>query len=62
VARASFDGTIYALIDKANAASISTIGKLGFDYWKQGPIGGALRNLYRWSPETVRSRVSSDTS
>lgn len=58
VARASFDGTIYALIHEANAASISTIGKLGFDYWKQGPIDGALRNIYRWRSETFPSRVS----
>lgn len=62
VARASFDGTIYALIDEAKAASISTIGKLGFDYWKHGLVEGVPRNFYRWSPEMVRSRVSSDTS
>jgi RimJ/RimL family protein N-acetyltransferase len=48
LARSVFDGMIYALIDEQNAASISTITKLGFTYWKQDLIDGVLRNLYRW--------------
>lgn len=48
LARATFDGTIYALIHEANKASISTIRKIGFEYWKQGLVDGAKRNLYRW--------------
>lgn len=58
MAGASFDGTIYALIHESNTASISTIGKIGFEYWKQGLIDGALRNLYRWHSETVTSTAS----
>lgn len=50
-ARATFGGPIYALIHEANTASISTIGKIGFDYWKRGRIDGVLRSLYRWHPE-----------
>ena len=50
-ARATFGGPIYALIHEANTASISTIGKIGFEYWKPGRIDGALRSLYRWHPE-----------
>lgn len=57
VARGTFEGTIYALIDEANTASIATIGKLGFEYWKQGPIDGALRNLYRWRSETFDTSI-----
>ena len=58
IARATFGGTIYALIHESNTASISTIRKIGFEYWKQCPIDGALRNLYRWHSETVTSSTS----
>ena len=60
VARATFDGTIYALIHQAYTASISTIGKIGFEYWKQGRIDGVLRNIYCWHSETVPSNTSRD--
>jgi len=55
VARDEFDGTIYALIHEVNTASISTIGKLGFEYWKHAPIDGELRNFYRWQSGTSPS-------
>ena len=62
VARRTFDGTIYALIDPANAPSISTIGRLGFEYWKHDLIDGEWTNVYRWWPVTPAERIDTDRS
>ena len=43
----AFDDTIYGIIERTNTASINTITKLGFGFWKEAEIYGELRNLYR---------------
>lgn len=54
VARETWDRTIYALIHRSNAPSISTIAKIGFEYWKQDLIDGEPRRVYRWHPPPSR--------
>ncbi|MBV9795383.1 MAG: hypothetical protein JO016_15750 [Actinobacteria bacterium] len=36
-----------AIIHPDNRASQNVSGKLGFAFWKQAPVDGELRNLYR---------------
>ncbi|MEM7408685.1 MAG: GNAT family N-acetyltransferase [Myxococcota bacterium] len=40
---------ILAIIHPPNAASIRTITKLGFEFWKEAPVSGETRNLYRYT-------------
>lgn len=43
----SFHGEVLAIIDPANRPSQNVIRKLAFDFWKQAPVDGCLRDLYR---------------
>ena len=47
LARASYQGSILAMIDPANHPSMRVIDKLGCPYWKQAQLDGYLTNLYR---------------
>jgi RimJ/RimL family protein N-acetyltransferase len=47
VARHDHRGGILGIIHPDNRASQNVIRKLGFAYWKQTPVQGDLRNLYR---------------
>ena len=40
-------GEVLGIIHPDNRASQNVIRKLGFAYWKQAPVQGDLRNLYR---------------
>jgi RimJ/RimL family protein N-acetyltransferase len=40
-------GLVLGIIHPDNRASQNVIRKLGFAYWKQAPVQGDLRNLYR---------------
>jgi RimJ/RimL family protein N-acetyltransferase len=40
-------GEVLGIIHPDNRASQNVIHKLGFAYWKQAPVQGELRNLYR---------------
>jgi RimJ/RimL family protein N-acetyltransferase len=40
-------GDVLGIIHPDNRASQNVIRKLGFAYWKQAPVQGDLRNLYR---------------
>lgn len=53
VARSDHAGEILGIVHPGNQASENVIRKLGFAYWKQAPVHGVLRNLYRLrvSPE-----------
>ena len=42
-----YTGEILAIIHPENRASKGVIGKLGFQYWKRGPVLGEIRDLYR---------------
>ncbi len=57
-ARASFEGTIYGLVDPSNEASIAVITKIGFEYWERDLVDGALRNLYRWHADGIPTAVT----
>ena len=46
-AQRRYAGDLLAIIDPANLASQSVCRKLGFTYWKQAPVSGHQRNLYR---------------
>jgi hypothetical protein len=46
-ARNDYAGEILGIIHPTNRASQNVIRKLGFAYWKQAPVQGDLRNLYR---------------
>jgi hypothetical protein len=41
------DDDLLAIIDPQNIASQNVCRKLGFTFWKQAPVEGDLRNLYR---------------
>jgi RimJ/RimL family protein N-acetyltransferase len=43
----SFHGEVLAIIAPANRPSQNVIRKLAFDFWKQAPVDGRLRDLYR---------------
>jgi RimJ/RimL family protein N-acetyltransferase len=47
VARRVYAGELLAIIDPANLRSRKVCQKLGFTFWKQAPVDGDLRNLYR---------------
>ena len=47
VARSDHAGELLGIIHPDNCASQNVIRKLGFTYWKQAPVHGDLRNLYR---------------
>jgi RimJ/RimL family protein N-acetyltransferase len=47
VARNDCVGELLGIIQPDNRASQNVICKLGFAYWKQAPVQGDLRNLYR---------------
>lgn len=47
VARNDHARDVLGIIHPDNRASQNVIRKLGFAYWKQAPVQGALRNLYR---------------
>ena len=47
VARNDYTGEVLGIIHPDNRASQNVIRKLGFAYWKQAPVQGDLRNLYR---------------
>jgi RimJ/RimL family protein N-acetyltransferase len=47
VARSDHAGDILGIIHPDNWASQYVIRKLGFAFWKQAPVHGDLRNLYR---------------
>jgi RimJ/RimL family protein N-acetyltransferase len=47
VARNDYAGEVLGIIHPDNRASQNVIRKLGFAYWKQAPVQGDLRNLYR---------------
>ena len=42
-----YAGELLAIIDPANFASQNVCRKLGFTFWKQAPVDGDMRNLYR---------------
>ena len=47
VARNDYAGEILGIVHPDNRASQSVIRKLGFAYWKQAPVHGVHRDLYR---------------
>jgi RimJ/RimL family protein N-acetyltransferase len=47
VASNDYSGEVLGIIHPDNRASQNVIRKLGFAYWKQAPVQGDLRNLYR---------------
>jgi RimJ/RimL family protein N-acetyltransferase len=47
VASNDYAGEVLGIIHPDNRASQNVIRKLGFAYWKQAPVQGDLRNLYR---------------
>jgi RimJ/RimL family protein N-acetyltransferase len=47
VASNDYAGEVLGIIRPDNRASQNVIRKLGFAYWKQAPVQGDLRNLYR---------------
>jgi RimJ/RimL family protein N-acetyltransferase len=47
VARNDYAGELLGIIHPDNRASQNVIRKLGFAYWKQAPVQGDLRYLYR---------------
>ena len=47
VASHDYAGEVLGIVHPDNRASQSVIRKLGFAYWKQAPVHGVLRNLYR---------------
>ena len=47
VARNEHEGGVLGIIHPDNRASHNVIRKLGFRYWKQEPVHGDLRDLYR---------------
>jgi RimJ/RimL family protein N-acetyltransferase len=46
-ARQTYAGELLAIIAPENLASQNVCRKLGFTFWKQAPVEGDLRNLYR---------------
>jgi RimJ/RimL family protein N-acetyltransferase len=42
-----FHGALLAIIHPSNHASINTVVKLGFEFWKSAPVAGEARDLYR---------------
>lgn len=44
-----FTGEILGIIHPENRPSHSVIRKLGFRYWKRGPVQGEQRDLYRFT-------------
>jgi RimJ/RimL family protein N-acetyltransferase len=42
-----YTGELLAIIDPENLASQKVCRKLGFAFWKRGPVIGEMRNLYR---------------
>lgn len=42
-----YTGELLAIIDPANCPSQNVRRKLGFAFWKQAPVFGDLRNIYR---------------
>ena len=47
VASDDYAGEVLGIIHPDNRPSQNVICKLGFAYWKQAPVQGDLRNLYR---------------
>jgi RimJ/RimL family protein N-acetyltransferase len=45
-AHQTYAGELLAIIAPDNLASQNVCGKLGFTFWKQAPVDGAVRNLY----------------
>jgi RimJ/RimL family protein N-acetyltransferase len=45
----SFTGEVLAMIAPTNVASAAVIGRLGFTFWKQAPIGDYIDDIYRRS-------------
>ena len=45
-AREAFSGELLAIVDPANHPSQNVCRKLGFDFLKQAPVDGDVRNLY----------------
>jgi RimJ/RimL family protein N-acetyltransferase len=48
VASNDYAGEVLGIIHPDNRASQNVIRKLGFEYWKQAPVQGDLRDLYRF--------------
>jgi RimJ/RimL family protein N-acetyltransferase len=46
-AHRTYSGELLAIIDRENLASQNVCRKLGFTYWKQAPVFGDVKNLYR---------------
>jgi RimJ/RimL family protein N-acetyltransferase len=46
-ARQTYAGELLAIIAPENLASQNVCRKLGFTFWKQAPVDGDVRNLYR---------------
>jgi RimJ/RimL family protein N-acetyltransferase len=46
-AHRTYSGELLAIIDLENVASQNVCGKLGFSFWKQAPVFGDVKNLYR---------------
>ncbi|MET0662829.1 MAG: GNAT family N-acetyltransferase [Ilumatobacteraceae bacterium] len=55
----TFGGEMLAMIDPTNSASQNVAEKLGFVFWKQAMIDGAVSNLYRL---TITPRLADPTS
>lgn len=47
VARSDHTGDVLGIVHADNRASQNVLRKLGFTYWKQAPVQGDLRHLYR---------------
>ncbi len=46
-AHQTYAGELLAIIAPENLASQNVCRKLGFPFWKQAPVDGDIRNLYR---------------
>jgi RimJ/RimL family protein N-acetyltransferase len=47
VASRGYTGELLGIVHPENEPSQNVIRKLGFSYWKRGPVQGKLRDLYR---------------
>jgi RimJ/RimL family protein N-acetyltransferase len=56
VAAEEHRGPILGIVHPENGRSHNVIRKLGFEYWKRGPVEGDVRDLYRWERHVRRTK------
>jgi RimJ/RimL family protein N-acetyltransferase len=55
-----YRGEILGIIHPDNGPSHKVIRKLGFRYWRRGPVLGDERDLYRWRPPGPEGTTTSE--